>query len=59
MLSAGAAGTVRIDADILIPHLNVHILLDIRHDIAGDERGLAFARRVKGRDAHKPVNALL
>ena len=56
MLSAGAAGPVGVDTDVLVADLDIHVLLDIRHDIAGYEGSLALARRVEGRDTHQTVD---
>ena len=57
VLSTGAAGTVRIDTDVLIAHLNIDLFVDIRHNVAGYERGLAFSCRIERGNTNKTVNA--
>ena len=57
MLSAGTAGTVRIDTNILITNLNIDLFVDIRHNIARYERCLAFSCRVERRNTDETVNA--
>ena len=59
MLTAGTTASVSIDTDIVIIDLYIQILLDIRHNIAGYERSLAFTCRIKRRDTHKTVNSFL
>ena len=56
VLSAGAAGPVCIDPDILIPDLYIHILLDVRHDIAGYKGSLPLSRGIEGGNADQTVN---
>ena len=58
MLPACPAGTVGVHPDVLIPHFNVNVLLNVRHYVAGDKRGLPLACRVERRNAHQPVHAL-
>ena len=43
MLSAGTTASVGINTDVLIIDLYVQIFLNIRHYIAGYERGLALS----------------
>ena len=57
MLSAGTAGTVRIDTNVLVTHLNIDLFVDIRHNIAGHERSLAFSCRIERRNTDETVNA--
>mgnify|MGYP006962258169 CR=1 FL=1 len=58
MLSAGTAGTVGIDPQIIRVDLDIKVFLDIRHYIAGYERGLALSSRIKRRDTDQTVNAM-
>ena len=58
MLSAGTTASVGINTDVLIIDLYVQIFLDIRHYIAGYERGLALSSRIKRRDTDQTVNAM-
>ena len=48
MLSACTAGAVGVYPQIIILDLNVHILLNIRHHIAGHKGSLPFSRRIEG-----------
>ena len=57
MLSAGAAAAVGIYPDVLIPHFNIQIFLDVRHHIQRHKRRLPLALRVKRRDPHQTVHA--
>ena len=57
MLSTGTTRTVSINTDIFILDFNIHILLNIRHHIAGYERRLSLTGRVKRRYTHKTVYA--
>ena len=59
MLSAGAAGAVGVHADIVGVHLNIYVLLNIGHNVAGHKGGLAFARGIKGRYTHQTVHPML
>ena len=47
MLAAGTDGTIRIDSQIIVIDLNINILLDIRHDIAGYKGCLPLTRRIE------------
>ena len=59
MLSAGAAASISVDADIVRIDDNVNILLDVGHDVAGDKGRLSRSLRVEGGDADKSVYASL
>ena len=59
MLSAGAAGTIRIDPQIVWIDFHIHIFLNIRHYIAGYERGLPLSVGIKRRNPYQPVYAML
>ena len=56
MLSPGSAGSVGIDPDVLIPDFDIHILFNVRHDIARDKRGLTLSGRIERRDPDQPVD---
>ena len=58
MLASGAAGTVRVNPQILIPDFYIHILLNLRHNIAAYKRSLALSCRVEGRNPYQTVNPL-
>ena len=57
MLSAGSAGSVRIDPQIVFVDLDLDLILDIRDHIAGHKGSLTFSRRIEWGDPHKTVNA--
>ena len=59
MLSAGAAGPVGVHADIVGIHLNIYVLLNVGHDVAGHKGCLALARGVKRRYTHQSVHSVL
>ena len=59
MLAAGAAGSVGVHADIVGIHLNIYVLLNIGHNVAGHKGSLALARGVKGRYTHQTVHPVL
>ena len=59
MLAARAAGAVGVDAQILIPDLDVDIVVDLRHHVQRHEGGLPLALGVERGDADQTVHALL
>ena len=59
MLSAGAAGPVGIDPQVIRIDLHIQILLNIRHHVAGYKRGLPLSVGVEWRDPHQAVDASL
>ena len=59
MLSTGTTASVGINTDIVIIDLNIQILLDIRHNIAGYKRGLSLSCCIKRRNTYKTMNTLL
>ena len=59
MLTAGAAGTVSVNAQIIHIDLHIQIFLNIRHHITRNKGGLPFACRVKGRNPHQTVDSSL
>ena len=58
MLTARAAGTVRIDANVIHVDLDFLRVLHLRHDVASRKRRMAARIRIKGRNAHKAMDAL-
>ena len=59
MLSAGAAASIGIDADIIGVDDNVDVLLNIRHYVAGYKGSLSLSLCVERGDPYKPVYASL
>ena len=59
VLSSGSAGTVRVNAQILVTDFDIQVFLYVRHHITGYKGGLALSCRIKGRNAHQAVHALL
>ena len=59
MLSAGTTASVGINTDVLIIDFYVQILLNIRHYIAGYERGLALSSRIERGNTYQTVNTFL
>ena len=59
MLAAGAAGTIGVDSDIIRINFNIDIILQIRHHITGHEGSLPLSRRIKGRNPHQAMYAML
>ena len=59
VLAASARRAVRVDADIRHVDVDLDIVIDLRHDVAGRERRVAARLRVKRRDAHKAMDSLL
>ena len=59
MLSAGTAGTVGIDPQVIRVDLDIQIFLDIRHNITGYEGGLSLSVRVERRNSYETMNAAL
>ena len=59
MLSAGPAGPVCVDLQVIVDDLDVDILLDIRDHIAGGKGRLPLSRCIEGGDAHEAVHPLL
>ena len=57
MLSAGAAGTIGIDPQVLIADLHLDLLVNVRHDITGHKGGLTFSCRIERRNTHQTVHA--
>jgi hypothetical protein len=57
MLPARASGTVHIDAQVAFLNADGYFLSGIRQHVNRGKRGVAFARRVKGRNANQAVNA--
>ena len=59
MLSASSAGTVGIDPQIALIYLDIDILFDVRHDIAGCKGSLTLTRRIVRGDPHQAVDTFL
>ena len=60
VLTAGAAGAVRIDLEILRADLDlVGVVFDLRHHITRCERRVTTTRGVERRDPDEPMHALL
>src|SRR5581483_11340101 len=59
VLAAGAARAVRVDAEVLVPDLDLDVLLDVGKDDHRRERRLPARVRVEGRDADEAVDARL
>ena len=59
MLSAGTTASVGINTDVLIIDFYVQIFLNIRHYIAGYERGLALSSRIERGNTYQTVNTFL
>jgi len=59
MLTAGAAGTVRINLQVLRPDLDLDRVVDLRYDIAGYERRMPASRGIERRDPNESVHTLL
>ena len=59
MLTAGSAGTIGINPQIILIDLHIQILLNIRHNITGNKGGLPFACRIKGRNPNQTMYAPL
>src|SRR5665648_1163360 len=59
MLSAGAAGPVGIDLQVLLVDLDLHVILDHGAYLNGSKAGVAALGRVEGGDAHQAVYAAL
>ena len=59
MLAARAAGTIRIDTQILVTNFHIDITLDIRHDIQGYEGCLTLTLCIERGDTYQTVDALL
>ena len=59
VLTAFAAGTIRIDAQVFITHDDVDLLLGVRRDVNRGEGRVTFLRRIKGRDAHEAMHTAL
>ena len=59
MLSARAAASICVDADVVRIDDNINILLNVGHNITGNKGSLSLPLRVEGRDADKPVHASL
>ena len=59
MLSAGTTASVGINTDVLIIDFYVQIFLNIRHYIAGYERGLTLSSCVERGNTDQTVNSFL
>ena len=59
LLAAGAGGAVNVHFDVLIAQLDLVIVAYLGHDLDSGERGVAAARRIKRRYAHKSMDAVL
>lgn len=59
MLTAGSAGTIGINPQIILIDLHIQILLNIRHHVAGYKGGLPLSVGVERRDPHQAVDASL
>ena len=59
VLPALAAGAHGGDFEVALVHLDVDLVLHVGRDLDGAERGMAPGVRVKGADAHQPVDAHL
>ncbi|MNI74176.1 hypothetical protein D3C73_1302440 [compost metagenome] len=55
MLTARAAGPVRINLQILCTDIHFYIICNLGHHITGYKRGMPSARCIKRRDTHQPV----
>ena len=59
MLSACAAASIGVDAEILLIDFHIQVFIDFRHHIQGHERSLALALGIEGRYPYQPVHAFL
>src|SRR5439155_15571458 len=59
VLTARTGGAVRVDLQVLRPHLDLAFVLDLRRRIDESERCLPAALRVEGRYADETVGAAL
>jgi hypothetical protein len=59
ILPALAAGAHRRRLQVLVLHLDVDLVLDVRRDLHGRERRLPARVRIERRDAHQAVHAVL
>ena len=59
VLSAGTAGSIGVDADIVRVDFHVDGFVDVRHDLARDKTRLPLGLRVEWRNPHEPVDAAL
>src|SRR5690606_38717601 len=59
VLAAGAARTVDVDAQVGRIDLDLDLVVDLRGDEDGCERGVAAVTRIERRLAHQPVHARL
>ncbi len=59
VLSAGAARSKRVDAQILLVNLDVDVVLELRPDVQGRERRVASRGLIEWRDANQPMHACL
>ena len=57
VLAAGAARSVRVDAQILLVDLDLDVVRQLRPDVERGERRVPARRLVERRDAHEPVDA--
>ena len=57
MLTAGAAGTVGVDTDVVGFDFDLIVVFDFRHNIAGSERRMTSAGAVERRYTHQTMDA--
>ncbi|MNC35510.1 hypothetical protein D3C75_839970 [compost metagenome] len=55
MLTARAAGTVRINLQVLRTDIHLYVIRNLGYDIAGYKGGMPSSGSIKWRDAHQPV----
>ena len=57
VLTTGTTGTIGIDPQVIRVNVHIQIFLNIRHNITGHERGLAFSGRIERGNTHQTVHA--
>ena len=58
MLTACAARAIGVDAEVIRVDIDMNLIRELRHDVAGDKRSLTLARGIEGRDAHQTVHTV-
>ena len=57
MLTAGALGAIRVDADVVVLDLHIDLVTHLGHHVDTGERSLSASVRIEGADPDQPVRA--